>query len=379
MSISISKIQTNQQIIANDSKISNSSEFIEILNNIMGEFTIKADESMLENLYSIKDSLKNTNRDSVDESEVIDNFLMCFTNFFQLDSSFKSESLFVDSMDANNGLEILKSFVDKSIVNADLLTNNLNLNNINTKNFDSKVILQKDFFNILEKNLNLNDLKIMIDNIINKFEEQPNNNEGVINFLNSKLSITLENQLSSQYESKIVINDKNLNTSNLKDDALDKLDDVVLKLNKINFNYTSDNNFKIPIEQKEIYISNPQQIFKVTLNKIRDAINKNITELKIHLKPKELGDILIKLTYNDGVIEGKIVANKTVTEILQTNIDTLKNDIKNTVNNLKDLNLDLMNEENSQNHGKKQYRNKNNQGEKVSKTFESYVYDTEEL
>lgn len=157
----------------------------------------------------------------------------------------------------------------------------------------------------------------MINNIINKYENKLNIKEGITNYFNTGDTFPNQNQFDLQNLNKKDLNDKRLNTNNFKDDTLDKLDDVVSQLNKFNFNSIAEKNFKVPIEQQDIFISNPQQIVKVTLNKIRDSINNNITELKIHLKPKELGDVLIKLTYNDGVIEGKIVANKTVTDILQ--------------------------------------------------------------
>lgn len=57
----------------------------------------------------------------------------------------------------------------------------------------------------------------------------------------------------------------------------------------------------------------------------------------------------------------------------------LKSDIKNTVNNLKEFNLDLMSEDNSHNYGNGQNNGENNKNSKPSKTFESYFRDTEEI
>ncbi|WP_443110824.1 flagellar hook-length control protein FliK [Caloramator sp. mosi_1] len=53
---------------------------------------------------------------------------------------------------------------------------------------------------------------------------------------------------------------------------------------------------------------------------------ENIYELKINLKPKELGEITIKISYNNGNINGLIVStNKEVANLLKENIDFLKN------------------------------------------------------
>lgn len=372
MNISISKIQpiqSNQIKESSDKLTSSNNNFLSIFSELLNSITSESDNNLSENLYSIEDFLSSINKESLDDNEITNNQLQYFINFCHLNLQNEKQNL-LNTFSINNNNEIIYF---------DLIAKKFN--EINSENIFSDNLVQSDFYDNIEKSINIKEFRSMINNIVNKLENNQNAmvlDKGISDFLNPIIQTPINEQFDIQNKENDEFNRSTINTKSLENDSLSKLDDVVSKLNKINFSGISLNEFKIPIEQKETFIFNPQQIIKITLNKVKDAINKNITELKIHLRPKELGDVLIKLTYNEGLIEGKIVANKTVTEILQTNFDTLKNDIKNSLNHIKDFNLELMNEDNNQNYGSNHNQNNSNKGKKRNKNFENYFKDIEE-
>lgn len=89
-------------------------------------------------------------------------------------------------------------------------------------------------------------------------------------------------------------------------------------------------------------VENINEILNIVSTKIKNIKNEDIYELKIYLKPRELGEINIKVTYNNGNVNGIIIANnKEVANLLKENINYLKEQIINNNYEYKEINLNV--------------------------------------
>lgn len=95
-------------------------------------------------------------------------------------------------------------------------------------------------------------------------------------------------------------------------------------------------------EDSSAIIKKPQDLLDTISEKFKLIKLPDITELKVKLKPRELGDIVIKVSMEKGQINGNILADKKeVVAILQSNIETLKQELKNTNVNLNNISVSV--------------------------------------
>jgi len=127
-------------------------------------------------------------------------------------------------------------------------------------------------------------------------------------------------------------------------------------------------------------IRNAEDIVDVVVNKFKSLRLPEITELKVKLQPKELGEITVKVVLEKGQINGSINASsKEVANVIQNQIDMLKQDLKNNGVNLNNITVNTNAEDsfnnnqskNSFNHGE-QRRNPRN----FKDTFEEIIQNS---
>jgi flagellar hook-length control protein FliK len=84
--------------------------------------------------------------------------------------------------------------------------------------------------------------------------------------------------------------------------------------------------------------------------------------LNVKLKPDELGEIVVKVVLEKGQINGSIVAEKKdVVNILQNQVDNLKQELKNNNVNVNSISVNIGNEQGGSHQG---YFNQNTKREK---------------
>ncbi len=67
------------------------------------------------------------------------------------------------------------------------------------------------------------------------------------------------------------------------------------------------------------------EIIKQIIDKVKVGINKDVTELKISLKPEELGDVTLRIASHNGIVTAQITAeSQRVKEIIEAGFNQLK-------------------------------------------------------
>lgn len=129
------------------------------------------------------------------------------------------------------------------------------------------------------------------------------------------------------------------------------------------------------IEAKEIAnVVKPEDLVDIAVNKFKALRLPEVTELKVKLRPEELGDITVKVVLERGQINGNITAeSKDVVNMIQGQMDNLKEGLKNNNVNLNNLSVNLSNDDNLGNRqGSGQY---SGEQRKHNRNFDDYVID----
>ncbi|WP_203636148.1 flagellar hook-length control protein FliK, partial [Thermobrachium celere] len=188
----------------------------------------------------------------------------------------------------------------------------------------------KQFSNISNDNL------IQSTNVFNEAKQEPKQFSNISNDNLNKIKNIL-NELKNHY--KIDSKDINLISSNYNKN------DFIIK----NLRYT---------DTLEVTLSNPREIVDVIVQKINILKNENLTEIKLLLKPRELGEISINLRYKNGELEATITTNnKNITSIINNNIDYLKEKISAIDYKIASVSINInTNDKDSENKNKNLYR-----------------------
>lgn len=86
-------------------------------------------------------------------------------------------------------------------------------------------------------------------------------------------------------------------------------------------------------EQKETqvpFIVKPQDLVDVTVNRFKSLRLPDFTEMRVKLRPEELGEVTVRVVLEKGQINGSIMAERRdVVSMLQSQMDYLKQELKN--------------------------------------------------
>lgn len=169
----------------------------------------------------------------------------------------------------------------------------------------------------------------------------------------SILSNPASEAVTEDVEEKTVKTQKNDTNSDLslENNAETTNDKVVVEVNEENtqFNNSQDQNLFSSKNDSEVNISgvvmdnitkafneamvrtesvknvNTAEVVKQIIDKIKVGINRDVTELKISLKPEELGDVTVKIASQNGIVTAQITAeSQRVKEIIEAGFNQLK-------------------------------------------------------
>lgn len=126
-------------------------------------------------------------------------------------------------------------------------------------------------------------------------------------------------------------------------------------------------------------ISNPQDLVEVAVDKFRSLKLPDRTELRVKLRPEELGDVTVKLVLEKGQINGSIYAeNKDVVNMLKSHMDYLKQELKTNNINLNSLSVNLSGDNSFEKGSSRQEFSQNNRGRRSVESYEEYSIEKED-
>jgi flagellar hook-length control protein FliK len=171
-----------------------------------------------------------------------------------------------------------------------------------------------------------------LSSLVNK----ENVNSDIMNVANSSLE-TLESQIDNMTHDKIQLNTNTesagLNQDEIKNTSLPHIENT--NINKVSGD--------VKVDAKEIVnITKAEDLVEVVVNRFKSLRLPEITELRVKLRPEDLGDITVKVVLEKGQINGTIQAEKReVVNMLQSQMDNLKQDLKNNNVNLNHISVNI--------------------------------------
>ncbi|WP_168190023.1 flagellar hook-length control protein FliK [Caloramator sp. E03] len=231
--------------------------------------------------------------------------------------------------DLNNSINTLLSFIEeKAEGNAygnknntvNILTdkNSLDLNQDKTKNGLTKNINKNASDNLLKSTTTDTDIK---DFGLNKNKQEKEiNNEKII--LKTSNEVKEEGKMSPQIlHNSVKVDDK---------DAL--------------------------LDKNTYIIKNESDITEVIVEKFKTLKLPGFTEVRVKLKPEDLGEVVVKVVLEKGEINGNIITDKKeVANMIINQIETLKNDLKNNNINLNNISVSVASDDSYANHQNKNF------------------------
>ncbi|SHE35570.1 flagellar hook-length control protein FliK [Caloramator proteoclasticus] len=311
-----------------------------------------------DNLFEFNNEKLNLNENDYKELSII-------LFYLQQQTKVKHSDIEINTMETQNKnrLNLTNTeFNPTTFENITLDYRNVKYNNIKDNDiFNNLLINKSEKIQTNNTFLSLNEVRNLINNIVKKEE---------INPLTQELNIIMP-----RYSFKIQ-NDKNMNQLIFDElennvDILKSLDDQSILVDELPITESqllNDNNFinTVKVDNKNFIMSNSSfyqiekinEIFNIVASKIRNIKNEDIYELKINLKPRELGEINIKISYDNGNVNGLIIANnREVANLLKENISYLREQIYNNSYEYKEINLNVQTDNHNNNHNSNKNQN----------------------
>lgn len=240
-------------------------------------------------------------------------------------------------------------------------------NNQNIKDFIAidlqQVINNKIPVNIINNSNNIIEQK---SSIINS-----NNFDTVKSIISNPVSITHNYDIPKTFNiTKDTVNQTVINTANKNYNS--NIKGIIDEINTYFVNFIENKSEQKPVDTK-IYEKvmdfsgkvRDDLVIKQIVKNIADAVKFNISEkiqVKMMLRPENLGPVIIKFEAKDNVINGRIDVASTVTkDILKANIVELKNSLNNLGYNIENLEIFMLNAYTSGNSHSNLYYNKQQQ------------------
>ncbi len=131
---------------------------------------------------------------------------------------------------------------------------------------------------------------------------------------------------------------KSLTGDGSKDDKISKASNFMTQFNNVNKNVTVENVGDIVI--------NKTTIGNDVIKTIKYMETNNIKNLTVKIAPKELGEVIIKLTMEGGVMKASIgTSNKEAFNLLNSNLSDMTSKIQNNDTKVNSLSLNIYNED----------------------------------
>lgn len=156
-------------------------------------------------------------------------------------------------------------------------------------------------------------------------------------------SVQKEIYFNTDTESKILKqNEINLN-NNVETKGLEQPEIKNSAILNVEGTLSNKSNPDVKIDAKEVVnIAKAEDLVEVVVHRFKSLRLPEITELRVKLRPEDLGDITIKVVLEKGQINGTIQAEKReVVNMLQSQMDNLKQDLRNNNVNLNNISVSI--------------------------------------
>jgi flagellar hook-length control protein FliK len=120
-------------------------------------------------------------------------------------------------------------------------------------------------------------------------------------------------------------------------------------------------------------IAKPEDIVEIAVEKFKALKLPEITELKVKLKPEDLGEITVKVILEKGQINGSIHAERReVFNMLQSQIDNLKQELKNSNVTFNNISVNISNEESFNRNNQREF---SQNGQRGNRHFGGFIVE----
>lgn len=151
------------------------------------------------------------------------------------------------------------------------------------------------------------------------------------------------------------------------------------QMQSLNTSHKTHNTIKAE-ENNTPLIKNQDDLVEVVVEKFKALRLPETTELRVKLKPEELGEITVKVVLEKGQINGSITADKKdVVNMLQNQIDSLKTELKNNNINLNHISVNVGSDESYRDQQSRQFAHDNkNRNKQYAEFFEEQKSEVSE-
>lgn len=166
---------------------------------------------------------------------------------------------------------------------------------------------------------------------------------------------------------------KSLSSDGSKEDKISKATNFMTQFNNINKN--------IKVEDVADMVINKNNMTNDVIKTIKYMETNNIKNLTVKIAPKELGEVIIKLTVEGGVMKASIGAsNKEAFNLLNSNMSDMTQKLQNNDTKINSLSLNIYNEDTTFfKDGSNNGSNQNGKNNKKSKSINSIEEITNEV
>ncbi|NMM61451.1 flagellar hook-length control protein FliK [Clostridium sp. P21] len=166
---------------------------------------------------------------------------------------------------------------------------------------------------------------------------------------------------------------KSLTSDTGKEDKISKATNFMTQFNNVNKN--------IKVEDVADMVINKNNITNDVIKTIKYMETNNIKNLTVKIAPKELGEVIIKLTVEGGVMKASIGAsNKEAFNLLNSNITDMTQKLQNNDTKINSLSLNIYNEDTTFfKDGSNSGNNQNGKNNKKAKAIGAIEETTNEL
>ncbi len=283
--------------------------------------------------------------------------------------------------------EVAKNIDYQDIINCDVkeLLNNLSddkIKNITILNgnedFKQKIsqLLKELNGSIIEENINTDLMQInnstnLEQKTLDEHIEMQNVDESVVNLEQGKNVKQANNE--NPYQSS---GQSNNNQQGFLGENINK----EIEINEETFNISSITNnskvFNSSLPKTQAFRSiNTTDVVNQIMEKIKVEVKPNISEVKMLLKPEQLGEVSLKITTQNGIITAQFIAeSQKVKEIIESNFNQLKDLLLEQGINVGGLEVNVSNSE-----GGEQTYNMFEQNNKNNRTFDNQIENNIEI
>ena len=235
------------------------------------------------------------------------------------------------------GSKTLGNDIKEDIIKTGL--NNVMEENVNAAKEDTNADVLKDSNQVFNTNVNIKDSKTNLNNQGTIVLNSITNEEDAKQQLNSK-SNESEKKSDLQMNSKDGLQSKTNGAGSQKIQSSSFSEVLNVQNNEISSRPLSSESNKTVSS----YIASPKDLVDVTVTNFKTLRLPGFTELKLKLKPAELGEITIRVVLEKGQIDGVITAErKEVAQMLTSQMDSLKENLKNNNVTFNNINVNIEN------------------------------------